>query len=91
MTEDSRTYRVRIAAGCVVTYYDERGDERAAIVERVDQERGLVESRGVPGVLRLEDISSVGVYGDEAEFHLDPDGTDGDRITCREDNQGEEK
>lgn len=71
---------VRISAGAVVVYLDGDGDEQAASVLDVHPDRGLIEAGGVPGVLRIEDILAVGVYGDEAEFHLDPNGTGGDRI-----------
>lgn len=72
---------VRISAGATVIYQDDTGDHRAALVRAVDPDRDLVEAAGVPGVLRIRDIVAVGVYGDEAQFHLDADGTGGDRIT----------
>jgi len=75
----SDTY-VRIAQGAVVTYLDDDGIERATTVTQVDEERELIHCHDIPGVLRIEDIVTVGVYGDEANFLLDSDGTDGNRI-----------
>lgn len=60
-------YRVRITPGAPIIYSGE-DDEGAGIVRSVDADRELIEVTGVPGVLRLQDIFAVGVYGDEAEF-----------------------
>jgi len=71
---------VRIGAGALVVYLDANGEEQAASVLDVGPDREVIETNDVPGVLRLEDLLAVGVYADEAEFHLDPNGTSGDRI-----------
>lgn len=74
-------FGVRIAQGAQVVYRDPRtGDSSAGIVTNVDPEAELVECRNVPGVLRRKDIEAVGVYGDEARYIFDGDGTGGGRL-----------
>lgn len=66
MTQD---YAVHIEKGVQVIYHDD-GTPTVGQVTSIEKDAGLMEVRGVPGVLRIEDILAVGVYTDEARFKL---------------------
>jgi hypothetical protein len=83
-------YKVRIGPGVQVIYHDD-GVLTAGSVTAVHREQREIEVRGVPGVLRMQDIQAVGVYADEAEFELSPVSDNGDESRIADSNSASEE